>query len=331
MLLRIAILLLVSLGMSSAGAAPIRDKPGRPITRENVNQLEPVGEIAKDVWELAWGPGTGELALIGWEEPVAVLNDKTFRPVRTLAGDRGLVHFTFSRDRQLAAWSENARRVEVVKLATGKTTLTIDVESSQPSLAFTPDGKHLAVGGYGKMVKLFDVESGKVVRTFDTDTEGGPTPVFSPDGKVFAYGNRNSDVRLFETETGKLLHVLPKRMSHELKFNATGTLLAVAYVKGDVALWDPATGKLLHSEATGAEETYTLDWAPKGDLLATGGLNGKVIVWDPNELKRLKEFEVAPWVIRVRFSPDGDRLFAAGGGVQRSRDRKVQIFGLTGQ
>ena len=41
---------------------------------------------------------------------------------------------------------------------------------------------------------------------------------------------------------GKLLYTLPKRMSHELKFNPSGTMLAVTYVDGGVSIWDPKTG-----------------------------------------------------------------------------------------
>jgi hypothetical protein len=42
----------------------------------------------------------------------------------------------------------------------------------------------------------------------------------------------------------------------------------------------------------------------------------------------LKELEAPEWVIRVRFSPDGDRLLTAGGGIQRDAGRKVVVWGL---
>jgi len=313
---------------SVVAAAPRRDKPGPPITAENVHQLQPVGEIDREVMELAWGPKPGELAVLAWEQPIEVLDDRTLKSVRTLADKKRLVHFAFSWDREQIAWSVNGTQAEVEDLRTGKR-LAIDAGQSQPSLAFSPDGKFLATGGYGKEAKLWDLATGKIARTFDTDTDGGLTIAFSPDGRVLALGNRNSDARIFETATGKLLHTLPKRMSHELKFNPSGNMLAVTYVDGSISIWDPATGKLRHSAESGAKELYTLDWSPKGDLLATAGREGRIVILDAKGLKPLKELDLAVWVIKVRFSPDGDKLFAAGGtGNAGSPDRKLMMWGL---
>jgi WD40 repeat protein len=79
---------------------------------------------------------------------------------------------------------------------------------------------------------------------------------------------------------------------------------------------------------TGGRETYSLDWSPRGDVLVTAGLGGKIILWSARDLTALKELEAPEWVIRVRFSPDGARLFSAGGTVLPSPDRKVTIWGL---
>src|SRR5437879_1178806 len=120
-------------------------------------------------------------------------------------------------------------------------------------------------------------------------------------------------------------------MSHELKFSPDGKTLAVAYVNGEVALWDVASGKLLRARATGAEEVYTLDWGKQSDVLVTAGLKGKILLWNPADLTVLKELAAPEWVIRVRFSPDGDRLLSAGGGQLPGAERKVLVWGLGGK
>ena len=60
----------------------------------------------------------------------------------------------------------------------------------------------------------------------------------------------------------------------------------------------------------------------------TAGAEGRIVLWNPRDLSVLKELEAPPWVIRVRFSPRGDRLLSAGGVNFPARDRKVVVWGL---
>jgi WD40 repeat protein len=321
-----AILWIIVTVVTAAPAPPI--KLPTPITPANVDRIRPVGEIQRDVRSIVFGPGARRIALHGWETSVDVLDAGTLQPVRQIAADQKLVHFTAASNGDTVAWSENGSRVEVRDLRTDKV-LVLETGSQQPGVAFAPDGKTLATGGYAIEAKLWDPATGMLIRSLDVGAPaGGLTPVFSPDGKFVAIGHRNSETRIFETATGKLYTVLPNKMSQELKFSPTGRTLAVGYVDGSLALWDMRDGTLLRSCATGGDEVYTLDWSPDGDLLATAGLHGKIILWDPRTLAPLKELEAPEWVIQVRFSPDGARLFTAGGTALKSNDRKVTIWGI---
>jgi WD40 repeat protein len=290
--------------------------------------LKPVGELDKDVWRIIWGPQPGEAILLGWEKPAEVIDDRTYKPGKALAAGKKPIHLAVSADRETVAWSENTTRVEVVTLKTGKT-FTIETEMSQPDVAFGPDGKLLATGGAGTAAKLWDLPSGKLVRTLEAGGDGGLTVVFSRDGKTLALGNRNHPTRLYEVATGKLLHTLNKAMTQGLKFRPDGKVLAAAYVDGTVGLWDVATGKMTHSAPAKVAEVYVVDWTPKGDLLVTAGREGKVVLWDPKELKPVKELDAPEWVIQARFTPDGTRLWTSGGGTMAGPERKVVIWGVS--
>jgi WD40 repeat protein len=309
--------------LASAAPAPA---PKPVISVETAKRVVRVGEIPRDVWELVW-VARKELTLHGWEAPVEVLDPVTFRPLREIAAGRRLVHFAASADGKAFAFCENGTAVEVHRLPPGPV-VRLNAGQDQPALAFSPDGKLLATGGYGTQAKLWGTTSGGLVRALDAPGKGGLTPVFSPDGKLLAVGNRNDVTRVFEVETGKLLHTLPRRMSQELRFSPNGKVLAVAYVDGGVGLWDVGSGKLLQHRPSGAKEVYTLDWSPAGDVLVTAGLKGKITLWDARDLSALQELEAPEWVIRVRFSPDGRRLFSCGGMSSPPVDRKVTVWGL---
>jgi WD40 repeat protein len=302
-----------------ASAAPVPKVVKTPISPANAGRVRQVQELETYVWELSRGPKAGELTFVRWQKPVEVVDEMTFRPLRTVV-EGSPIHFAVSATGDRSAWCENSK---TVTLKAGDKTTTIDTGNDQPKMTFSPDGKTLVTGGYGDQAKVWDAD-GQLVRTLDCGGKGGLTPVFSPDGKTLAVGNRNHETRLFEAATGKLLHTLSKKMTQEIAFSPDGKTLATGYVDGAIALWDVATGEQLRSAKSGCTEVYSVDWNPKGDVLMTTGLGGKIVLWEPDTLKPLKELDAPEWVIRGRFSSDGTRLFTSGGSSDgRKEDRKV--------
>jgi len=300
---------------------------GPVISAESAARVAKMDEVAHDVWEMGWWPRTREPVFLSWESPIEILDSKTFKAVRTIGADKKFVHFAVSTDANSLAWCENDTRVIVQNLRSGRS-MVLEAGSHQPSMAISGDGRVVATGGYGTTAKVWDAAAGFLVHTLDAGPAGGLTPVFSPDEKILAIGNRNGETRLYETETGKLLHVLPKKMTQGLKFSPDGRVLAAAYVDGSIGLWDVANGQLIRACPTSGEETYRVEWSPRGDVLVTSGRKSKTTLWDPKDLSVLKELESPEWVICVRFSPDGARLFSAGGSMAKGPDRKVTVWGV---
>jgi len=78
-------------------------------------------------------------------------------------------------------------------------------------------------------VKLWDPNSGKLLRTLKGHEDGINALAFSPDGKMLASGGQDDQVILWDTRTGKKLHVLP-----DLDTNGTIVLWnAPALLRGD--------------------------------------------------------------------------------------------------
>jgi WD40 repeat protein len=298
------------------------------ITTTNASQVRELTHIDKDVRKILWSTDGKQAAFVYWQEPVEIVDAKSYKLIRKIGEGRPLIHFAFGRDAQTVAFCENGTRAEIFNVGTGKST-ELAAENDQPGLEFSPDGKLLATTGYGRATRLWSVADGSLVATLDIgDVVGGLTTTFSPDGKIIAVGNRNSDTRLFDVASGKLLQVFDKRMTQEIKFHPNGKILAAAYVDGSVGLWDVKEGSLLGMSKTVAEEIYTLDWSPKGEILATAGLHGRIVLWNPKELSVLKELEGPEWVISLKFSPDGTRLLSAGGAQFPAADRRIQVWGL---
>src|SRR5262245_39605644 len=302
------------------------------ISPRNVGSLVPVGKLTKDdVWRIAWSQNRDRMGVVGWEAPVEVRDAVSLALLETIGDGKKIIHFAFSPDEAVVAYAENrTKTATILDRRTGKT-IPLDAGNDQPGVVFSPDGKSLATGGYGTTVKLWRVEDGQLLKTFDAGpTTGGLTPAFSPDGRLLAIGNRNSTTEVFDVATGDPRFSLPKRMSQGLQFSPDGKTLAVAYVDGHVALWKVADGSLIGERKAQAEELYTVDWSPDGSLLATAGRQGTITIWDPTDLSVVRELSAPEWVIRVKFTPDGLNLHTAGGVGRVGGKRRLEILGIEG-
>ena len=90
-------------------------------------------------------------------------------------------------------------------------------------VAFSPDGSYLASSG-NRLVKIWDVSTGKLLRTIDGAAETVISVAFSPDGTRLASAGRDSAVHLWDVGTGRKLRTLSSRrsMSHALAFSPDG-------------------------------------------------------------------------------------------------------------
>jgi WD40 repeat protein len=73
------------------------------------------------------------------------------------------------------------------------------------ALAWSPDGKQIAVGGASPEVVLYDPESGKRIAACTGHPAGIYTVAFSPDGKRLATGGFDGQVRIYDSVTGELI------------------------------------------------------------------------------------------------------------------------------
>lgn len=72
-------------------------------------------------------------------------------------------------------------------------------------MAVSPDGKYLATGSLDKIVRLYDIQTGAVIRSFSGHTDQIYSVAFSPDGQSVLTGNLDRTARLWNTNSGQLV------------------------------------------------------------------------------------------------------------------------------
>src|SRR5262249_49054240 len=130
--------------------------------------------------------------------------------------------------------------------ATGKETLRFHLgnlthNNEISSLAFTPDGKTIALGNRENTVLLRDAATGKEQARLPGKGRGIGILLFAPDGKMLAAAQEyEKGIDLWDVVTGKLIRTIPVQTGH-LAFSTDGNTLA-ASSRGAATLWEVASG-----------------------------------------------------------------------------------------
>jgi WD40 repeat protein len=109
------------------------------------------------------------------------------------------------------------------------------------SVALSPDGRTLAVGGYGRVVHLWDVRSRKIVHELDHGGAGSAALEFSGDGRILAVSGFGEPVAsLWDVATG--IQIGPRlsagRRTAMMDLSSNGRQLLMAAANGQGAVWD---------------------------------------------------------------------------------------------
>jgi len=74
--------------------------------------------------------------------------------------------------------------------------------STVASLALTADGRYVATGSFDKTAKLWEVESGKEIRTFSGHSDAVCSVVLGADGMYLATGGEDATTRIWNLQDG---------------------------------------------------------------------------------------------------------------------------------
>jgi Tfp pilus assembly protein PilF len=196
--------------------------------------------------------------------------------------------------------------------------------SAVSSVAFTPDGAGLLTTS-GDTVKLWDVHTEKLVRTFSGHTDRVSSVNATPEGRYVVSGG-DGTLRLWDLQNGMLVRTIPADATAHvtsIAISPDGRSVASAGFDGTANTWFIPAGTVLrsfaHSPAHGS--VLSVAFSPDGRRVVTAGTDGVIKVWDATvgTVTSTIEAHTAP-VNVVVFAPDG-QTFASG-----SADRTVKIW-----
>jgi WD40 repeat protein/tRNA A-37 threonylcarbamoyl transferase component Bud32 len=145
----------------------------------------------------------------------------------------------FSADGAMIA-SVTSRGAEVWDGATATSIATFDGTPDDTSVALSPDGHFLAVGGFGRVVRVWDVRTRKLVHELDQGSNGAFSLEFSPDGRTLAISGFEPVASLWDVATG--IQIGPQLTAGDrrtmIDLSADGRQMLEVHGNGQGAVWD---------------------------------------------------------------------------------------------
>ncbi|HEY9300220.1 MAG TPA: hypothetical protein VIQ31_28425 [Phormidium sp.] len=227
---------------------------------------------------------------------------------------------------------------------------TLTGQPTATALALSADGQTLVSGGQDKALKVWDLNTGKLKKTAQSDSGQVITVAISTDGKTVASGSADRMVRVWRSDSAQppqLLKGHTDQVKHVAITPDGKTLISGS--NEEVILWDLAAGQRQATVPDWSRSHFqvgpiTVEPGPnRFSLLALNPVNktaiweflgGDVVVWNlvkDEEIVALKErFDsLAGYVLSAQVSPDGKAAALQYSNSSKKFETRLKVWDLT--
>lgn len=247
-----------------------------------------------------WNAKTGE--------PIGDLESPSQGPASIAFDPEGGLLISGGRDGSVEIWRmSDGLRPQYVKRLLGHDHYVSTIAVSRRNL--------LATLSYGEDIKLWNVDSGKLLRAVKGHHRLIGAVAFSPDSALLVLGDSGGKIRLWDLLNHRHVSVIEGHTGPiwAIAFSPDGTMFATTGDDRTVRLWDTTSLQHLKTLTTRAGPIWHLAFNHDGSVLAAGGLGHWLELWDMHLGATSDEptvIETSEMIWSIEFDPGGKHLVA---------------------
>lgn len=164
-------------------------------------------------------------------------------------------------------------------------------------------------------IKIWNLDSGQVERTFGNLTTGSREIIWNPDGSLLASAGANagSGYRLWvwNVETGNLVATSERRLEQirSITWKPNSNVVAISDLTGVIQLFDVVQSRTLNIIWSEFGSISDVDWEPTGTHLAMGSRFSRFQIYIANTAQTIIDIDTTPKIVtRLEWANAGDRI-----------------------
>lgn len=200
---------------------------------------------------------------------------------------------------------------QVWDLKTGKAIGRFTSDGGICCAAFSPDGRHIALGGNQHDVRLLELASGQETASIGPFAECAEAVGFSDDGAFLAVHNWTNGLTLWRLSTNKCVASDEAQPAGLYNFTFVGERLIGCGMRGrTIVVWEVGKGKWLNRTKGHCDNVCSIAFADNGNVLSVD-TSGDFIEWTRNGdvvRQRAVKDDCKATAPRCALTTDGKRL-----------------------